>query len=189
MFTRLTVFSTSVLRLLAIAGFAMALPGLATAQDAGKVGLVATTGPNVGVIWNISERLAILPTFGFSYLSASSRLIDLEPLERDNSVYNVGLHLAAQWTVAEPGAFRLFLSPSYGKTWSTAGTLVSETNYTVGGAFGARYALNDRFSLFGETGIVYRHTTLEPEAPLDLDFSSTIWGVGSASRLGVIIYF
>ena len=176
----------SVFHLLAVFVFSLLTPGVAAAQDSGKVGLVASTGPDVGVIWNITERIAILPTIGFTYLSTSSRLFNLEPLERDDSL-NVALHLAAQLTLAEPGAFRLFVSPSYGKTWSTAGTLVSESNYTLGGAFGARYALNDRFSLFGETGILYRNTALEPvipDAPFDIDLGrTTIWGVGSASRL------
>lgn len=183
----------SIVRWLGMMCMTAFLPNQAFAQDAGKVGLAVTTGADIGIIWNITERIAILPAVDFTYLSTRARPFNLEPLERDDSLYNVGLNIAAQLTVAEPGAFRLFVSPSYGKTWSTSGTLVSESNYTVGGAFGARYALNDRFSLFGETGILYRHTVLEPEipdAPIDLDLGrTTIWGVGSASRLGVIIYF
>lgn len=199
----INAFAAFAFRLLVAAGVVVALPTLTAAQDTGKVGLVASTGGNVGVIWNITEHLAILPTVGFSYTSTTSQVIDLvsgivdpfdlELIEQRNAVFSAGMNIAAQITIAQPDAFRLYVSPSWGKNWSTAGEVLSESNYHVGGAFGARYAFNDRFSLFGETGIVYRRTTLEldvPELPLDIDFGkSTLRATGSASRLGVIIHF
>ena len=42
-----------------------------------------------------------------------------------------------------------------------SGTTAVGNNYGFAGLFGAQYSLNDRFSLFGELGLRYVHSTTE----------------------------
>jgi hypothetical protein len=209
---------TSVVRpalIVAIVGAACA----ARAQDAGKVGLTMGYPSSVGVIWNVSDRVAVRPEIGLSRMTGDATGFDVAgpaPISTNDST-GVGVGISGLIYVGRWDALRAYVSPrfSYARNSASAGTSSStsfseslSSSYLTSGSFGAQYSLGRRFGLFGEIGLGYTTTTSSSTSTLTTGSVSIVNGIpttatttrlvtssshanslATRSGVGVIFYF
>jgi hypothetical protein len=143
----------------------------ALAQDAGQVGVTLGYPSAVGVIWHVTDNVAVRPEISFSTGSTESPVISSGLSLSDVSV-NVGETSSTTVTAGVSGLFyfgewdklRAYVSPRYTYTrltsdsGSTFSTNARNSAYAVTGSFGAHYQPHRRFAVFGETGFGYTRT-------------------------------
>jgi hypothetical protein len=188
----------------------------AFAPDAGQIGVTLGYPSAVGVIWHVTDNVAVRPEISFSTGSTESPVISSGLSLPDVSV-NVGETSSTTVTAGVSGLFyfgewdklRAYVSPRYTytrlttDTGSTFSTDARNSAYTVTGSFGAHYQLHRRFAVFGETGFGYTHTRttltssillsiipVGPNVPAPVirstETSSHSWGTRTGA--GVIFY-
>jgi hypothetical protein len=163
------------------------VPSVAAAQEPGDVG-VFMGYPSLGLIWHVSERVAIRPEISFS---STSTEID-SPFGGIGTSHNWNVKVGASALVYLNDADRLrtYVAPQFtyvrtkGETSSSLSELVANT-YGFAGLFGAQYSLNDRFSVFGELGVGYTHASTGDR--IGTDSQADNWG--TRTGVGVILYF
>lgn len=177
-------FGKALLLALAV-GLLSSLP--ARAQEAGQLGVTLAYPAAIGVIWHATERLAIRPDFSFS---ASTN----DALANSNSVVNVGV--SGLLYVRRWDDLRAYVSPRFGyerisTSVSSGATAAPTTNaYSGMGSFGVQYRLNQRFSIFGETGLSYNHTsTTSTSVITGTPNVSTSHSWSTKAGVGMIFYF
>jgi hypothetical protein len=176
---------------------ALATPVLAAAQDHGKVGLTLGFPGDVGVLWHVSESVAIRPAFSFSHSSSDS------PAGGASDGWGAGVDLAALLYVKKYDTVRVYLSPQFDYshvstsvtpavtagpvTTVTTGTTTTTTSTTGGGgAFGAQYTPTRHFSVYGELGVAYQHHRTDLPINSIGSISGSTWG--SFAAVGVVFY-
>jgi len=184
----------------------LTVAGSARAQEHGPVGIVIAYPAAVGVVWHVSERVALRPDFSFSFNASDSTNTGSAPfaISSTSSAHgkSVSVGLSALFYVKKWDALRAYFSPRFGFIRATATTTTSTTfplggptdlrnlnsTYTGSGSVGAQYTLGRRFSVFGEVGVSY--SDLESST----GFATTIvetsgWSVSSRAGVGVVVYF
>jgi hypothetical protein len=145
----------------------------ALAQDAGQIGVTLGYPAAVGVIWHVTDNIAVRPEISFTTGSTESPVIN-SGLSLPGLSVDLGESSSTTVTTGVSGLFyfgkwdklRAYVSPRYtyarltsesaqGATFSTDGR---NSAYTVTGSFGAHYQLHRRFAVFGETGFGYNHS-------------------------------
>ena len=164
------------------------VPSVAPAQEPGDVG-VFMGYTSLGLIWQVSEKVAIRPEISFS--SSSGELDSALGLSSSSDAWSVEFGVSALLYLNNADRLRTYVAPQFTYTHSDASSsgLLGESAgnaYALGGLFGAQFSLNDRFSVFGELGVSYAHATS------DMDFSGTkstrdSWG--TRTGVGVILFF
>ena len=171
-----------------IAIFCLCLvPGLASAQEAGKTGVTMGFPASVGLIWHASEKVAIRPEFSFTHSSTEA-----PGGETSSDSYGLGvtmLFYTKKWDNAAAYIAPRFLW-AHGSAESRAdtGDLGSEStadSYQYSGSFGGQGWFGSRFSVFGEVGIAYQTGTAETSTSVDLKNKS--WSIRSG--VGAVLYF
>jgi hypothetical protein len=191
----------------------LSVSGMARAQDAGQVGVTLGYPAEVGIVWHVTDRVAVRPNISFSHASTDhvsdfSSLGDPVDSEGSSSTSLTtgvsGLIYVRTWDKV-----RAYLSPryDYGRIWSNAGsTFLTENKhsaYAVTGSFGAQYQLHQRFAVFGEAGFGYSHSSTTYTSSLVLPVIPVGVNVAPVSRsdeiathswstrsgAGVIFYF
>jgi hypothetical protein len=184
------------------------------AQDDPRIGITMGFPAAVGVVWRVADNIALrpditfqrsssesattiaLPTFPVTGVSASSstNIITTES-------WSVGVGVSAVFYISKHDALRTYLSPRWGYTRSSADgsssipsviSVLSNTHsQTVGGAFGAQYALSRKFNIYGEVGLSYSHTTLPGSDILNVisRTDTTQSSIGTRGGVGVILFF
>jgi hypothetical protein len=154
--------------------------------DKPKFGL---TFPNIGVIWNINDRVAFLPGFSFShgwgsFASATS--------DTDNTLQ---LNAALRFYIQEWKGLEFYLSPKYSYGWgkselhSDLVTLESKTHsHRVSGSWGLQYPISSHLSIFGDIGIEYSRNTISTAATISSRTSSQNNSVGTVGTWGLILF-
>lgn len=180
--------SLIILAMIAIAG----APGVARAQDAGKVGVTMGYPSSVGVIWQVADRVALRPEITLSRSmgdSSTSDLAGVVPVSTDDST-GVGVGLGALFYVHRWEGLRTYVSPrfSYNRISTSASTTPSGSTsesttsaYLTSGSFGAQYPLGRHFGLFGEIGLGYTSTRTAIASTLTTTFTSIVNGVVTQS--------
>jgi hypothetical protein len=145
----------------------------------------------VGVVWHVSDSVAVRPEIAFS---TSSTDTDFGADTTTVSGGASGLFYVATWD-----RVRAYVSPrfSYARSTSdstgTIGIASKNSTYTVVGSFGAQYTPHKRFAVFGETGLGYsrsKASTTTLVVPIVLPATtSTLTSFGTRSGVGVIFYF
>jgi Outer membrane protein beta-barrel domain len=143
----------------------------ALAQDAGQIGITMGYPAAVGIIWHVTDRVAVRPSIAFSTGSTDNTSLspDLSFLtgttlsdEISSTIVTAGvsgLFYFGQWD-----KLRAYVSPgyAYGRVFSNSGsTFFSDDRhmtFQVTGSFGAHYQFHHRFAVFGETGLGYNHS-------------------------------
>lgn len=189
----------------------------AAAQDAGKVGITMGYPASIGVIWHISDRIALRPEISLQQISntITSTITVTTGITQSGGVITTSTTTTAtsdQWTagygvsalfyVRQWDALRAYVTPrfqyTHGSSSSTSNvssvssipgsaTEFSQNAYTVTGSFGAQYGLGSRFGLYGEVGFGYTHQTSENS--FAVAGNSTGHTVATRSGAGVIFYF
>ena len=184
-------------RLLAcsLALFAAGATG-AAAQDRGKVGITMGYPASVGIIWHVSDTVAIRPELSFSSSSSeASGAGSVTTVESDG--WTLGTGISALFYVHDYDRLRTYFSPRF--TYNKIKTTNSSTNgifdssstgrastYGIAGNFGAEGKIADKFSAFGEVGFGYSHTTTTTTSSSTRNKSDT-WG--TRAGVGAIFYF
>jgi hypothetical protein len=172
--------------LIGTAAFALAAAP-AYAQKTGSVGLVIGGAGGVGLLWHVTDNVAIRPDISFSRLTSESTILSTTSNSRTTSV---GFGASGLFYVGKWDSLRTYVSPQFRYTHSnstsgTPSTTTTSSGSSVNGMFGAQYALGERFAVFGETGLAY---TWQPgTTTIGSTFKSHSFG--TRSTLGVTWYF
>jgi hypothetical protein len=187
-------------RAMVVLGLLLGVCATANAQEAGQVGITMGYPGSIGVIWHVSDSVAVRPEVAFSTSSSNNEF------SADSTTVNVGasgLFYMAKWEHV-----RAYVSPrfSYGHASSdstgTIGIGLKNSTYNVVGSFGVQYTPHKRFAVFGETGVGYSRSTSSTTTviipivlPPGLDLptrpttTSTLTGFNTRTGVGVIFYF
>jgi hypothetical protein len=179
---------------IAAAGVCLLVGVPAQAQDAGRVGLVMGY-PSVGVIWHVSDRVALRPEVDLSRVSSESESSGSLPTGGSGESWSAGTGVAALLYLGTTDALKPYVSPrfSYQKSSSTTSSAFGETTTTasrktLSGSFGAEYSLGRRFAVFGEVGVEQAWIDTESESVLPVS-RTTGRSTSLRSGVGAILYF
>lgn len=177
----------------------------AAAQQAGDIGLTMGYPGAAGLVWHITDGLALRPDVSLAASTSDSQTtatgLPAGSLSSTNRSDGWGgtLGLSALVTVRTIDRLRLYLTPRVAYTHASstsdtgfAGALSELTATTKGviasGAFGTQVNLHDRFALFGELGLQYTALTTTSDFPGSTSTTdSTSFGLRSA--VGLTFYF
>jgi opacity protein-like surface antigen len=162
------------------------VPSVAAAQERGDVG-VFMGYPSLGLVWHVSERVAIRPEISFS---STSTEVDSSGGTGTSHNWNVKVGVSALLYLDDADRLRTYVAPQVtytrtnGETSSVLSSIVGNS-YGLAGLFGAQYSLNDRFSMFGEVGLGYTHVSTSDL----IGTASKADNWGTRTGVGVILYF
>jgi hypothetical protein len=184
----------------------------ALAQDAGQIGVTLGYPSAVGVIWHVTDNVAVRPEISFSTGSTESPTSSLSGLSADlggTSSTTVTAGVSGLFYFGEWDKLRAYVSPRYtysrltSDSGSTFSTDARNSAYAVTGSFGAHYQPHRRFAVFGETGFGYTRTRttltsvlllpvipVGPTVPAPVtrsEINSHSWATRTSA--GVIFYF
>jgi hypothetical protein len=123
------------------------------AQDQGRVGLTMWYPVGVGVVFGLSDRIALRPDF-----SLTRRVTEGIT---ENTVNTWGVGLSALLYLQKSDSLSTYVSPRVAFRRSTERWQQYEPREVVidswqaSGSLGAQYALVRRFTVFGEVGLAY----------------------------------
>jgi hypothetical protein len=179
-------------------------PLVAWAQDDPKVGLTMGYPSAVGVLWQLSSRVALRPEFTLARTS-----IDMPPTidpqagvvsaGSTSDSWATGFGLSALFYIGRYDSLRTYVSPRFNYSRSSGSTgltgMPESSNsdgwvYSTSGSFGAQYGLGRHFAVFGEIGgnytasttrtsLVESRTVLIPAGPAGPITSTTLFTVRS----------
>ena len=162
----------------------------AEAQEKGQAGITMGYPASVGVLWHLSERVAIRPEFSFSNSDSSSAAL----LDASSQFWTLGTGVSVLFYTPVRDNLRTYVAPrfSYIRTHGDSNiTTSTTTSYSIAGMFGAHYSLGRRFGVFGEVGLGYARLTgssmsdLIPQTRITNHSDS----IGTRSGVGVVLYF
>jgi hypothetical protein len=185
-------------RAIVVLGSLLGACATANAQEAGQIGITMGYPASIGVVWHVSDGVAVRPEISFSRSSSDNEF------SSDTTTVSAGasgLFYLSRWDQV-----RAYVSPrfSYGHATSesggTLGLSLKSSTYNVVGSFGAQYTPHKRFAVFGETGVGYSHSTssstyaipsllLEGRSPTRPTTTSTLTGFSTRTGVGVVFYF
>jgi len=123
------------------------------AQDQGRVGLTMWYPVGVGVVFGLSDRIALRPDF-----SLTRRVTEGIT---ENTVNTWGVGLSALLYLQKSDSLSTYVSPrvAFGRSTERSpayepGEIVIDS-WQASGSLGAQYALVRRFTVFGEVGLAY----------------------------------
>ncbi len=174
------------------------VPRAAAGEEAGKVGVVTGFPAAVGVIWHPVDRIAVRPEFTFAFQSTD--LPTIEGGTNESSSTSVGVGASVLFYLNERDNLRMYVAPRFAYDHDSLNLGpsimalpvsfapdIKTSTYSTTGSFGAQYSLNRRFGAFGELGLEYRHSSVEPSFAFQTKSTSHAWGVRTG--VGVILYF
>ena len=178
-----------------VCGAGLVLAGLMTtpvaAQEKGDTGLTISAPSAIGVIWHVSEKVAVRPEVSFSFSGTDAENSALT----DISSHSVSLGGSALFYMGRWDNLRTYFSPAL--TYSWAGSSAqgsgpdlesSQNGWGLSGSLGAQYTLGTRFGVFVEAGLNYTSTSAETPTSI-LNLERTIWSFGSRAAVGGTLYF
>jgi len=162
----------------------------ADAQEKGQAGITMGYPASIGLLWHLSDRVAIRPEFSFTNSDSSSASI----VSADSRFWSLGTGVSALFYSAAHDNLRTYVSPrfSYTRTHGDSNiTTTTATSYSVAGMFGAQYSLGRRFGVFGEIGVGYARQTGSTATELVglTRVASHSDSIGTRSGVGVVLYF
>ena len=170
-----------ILSLAAFGGLLVVTP--ASAQERGKVGITMGYPPSAGLLWHITDSVAIRPEVNFAGSKSEPDLAD---------GWSAATGVSALFYLRRADNVRPYFSPrfNYQRTSFTSptpfgGDVTRKTDAWGGmGAFGAQYSPNARFGVYGELGFYYNRSTAEATT-----FSNEVIGHSWGTRAGVGVVF
>ena len=176
-----------------IVGFAVMaaclVPTLASAQEAGKVGVTMSFPASVGIIWHASEKIAVRPDFSFAHSSTDTSI-------GETSSDSVGLGLSVLFYTKKWDNAAMYVAPRFlwshasGESRADVGDFESDSSadaFAYSGSVGAQGWIGSRFSVFGEVGLSYTSTSSDSSSPLASEVKTKAFSLRSG--VGAILYF
>lgn len=167
------------------------VPSQALAQEEGRIGVTMGYPSAVGVLWHVTEDVAIRPEFTFSWSSSESGF-------GESDGFSLGTGISALFYTSRSDSLATYFSPRYSfartntqRTFEGDEFIEPEIETTArghafSGSFGAQYFLGSRFSMFGELGLTYSRSKASTDLNDDESKSSSF---GLGSNIGVVLYF
>src|SRR4051812_22975571 len=147
--------------------------GTAAAQEAGKVGVTMGFPGSVGIIWHATGRIAVRPEFSFTRTTTDVPIT--------TKAWTVGTGVSGLFYVSSHDNVHTYVSPRFTYTksrGSAQSTAISDTSAKAtgfAGSFGAQYSPSQRFSVFGEAGLGYTHSS-NTSGIAGIDLKANAWG-------------
>jgi hypothetical protein len=169
--------------------------GVANAQEKGQTGLTLGYPASVGVIFHLTDRVALRPEFSVSKSTTSDELSS--PIgSTSTGSWALGVGVSGLFYIKKWDNLRAYLSPrfTYTRSQTTLDTNVlagvrtvanTLNSYGAIGSFGAQYSLSRRFGAFGEVGFGYTRQTSRGISGSTTQTNA----VGTRSGAGFIFYF
>src|SRR4029453_17000560 len=139
-------------RMVCVAGLVLAglMTTPAAAQEKGDIGMAVPAPAAIGLIWPVSERVAIRPEMSFSFSETDAEGANVSDLSSHSvTLAGTALFYAGQWD-----SLRTYFAPRISYSWtgsSTGGGINSDQDaWGLGGSIGAQYGLGTRFAVFAE---------------------------------------
>ena len=163
-------------------------PALASAQEAGKVGVTMGFPASVGVIWHASEKIAVRPDFSFTHSST-------ETGSGEGDTDSVGLGVSVLFYTKKWDNAAMYFAPRFqwahgsSESQSDSGFENSSSgdSYTYSGSVGAQGWVGSRFSVYGEVGLSYNTSSSESSSIFSTEVKSQSFTIRSG--VGVVLYF
>lgn len=176
--------------------------GPAFAQDAPTLGLVIGAPAHVGLLWQVSERVAVRPDFSWSWSRTEATGQFSGTYEASTRGVRVSPGIGVLFRLSDDERLQTYLATRYGFSRSSTSsesdlsvpgipgssrslTRSTQRSHSGGAAFGARYAPGSRFGVFGEFGLEYSSSSGSVAAAID----STSKAAGTRAGVGVILFF
>ena len=178
-----------------VCGAGLVLAGLMTtpaaAQETGDIGLTISAPSAIGVIWHVSERVAIRPEVSFSFSESDGEGTNVS----DVSGHSVGLAGSALFYIGQWDSLRTYVAPKFSYSWtgsntgnSTLDLSSNQDAWGLAGSIGAQYNLGTRFAVFAEAGLMYSSSRTETASSI-VNLDRTTWVFGSRTAIGGTLYF
>ena len=172
------------------------IPSTASAQAKGKMGVTMGFPASAGLLWHVTEDVAVRPEVSFGWNSSEAGASEAE-----GSNFTTGASVLFYLRKCDNMA--AYASPRYAFGRSTSTSISSfggesertSHSHLFSGSFGAQYWLGERFSVFGELGLVYQRSTADanldvpPDLPFEVFTESRSRSFASRSAAGVVFYF
>lgn len=186
-----------------------ASPALVCAQDTHTVGVTMGYPASFGVLWHTSKKVAIRPEISFagssteSTTSLPSSQTTVPSISSEGDGWSIGTGVSALFYLRTYEHLRTYFSPRFTYSYtsvSTSSNVPTGTGASVSGkqtskgatgtgSFGAQYMLGERFSVFGEIGFGFGHSSLSSSSSSTTSSttgSSNSWG--TRAGVGVVFY-
>ena len=180
----------------------------AEAQQPRKVGFVIGYPASAGVLWHVSDGIALRPDITVNRTSTETTSTanlgiggQVQSITTTTAGWTTTVGLSALFYLGPPKQdLRFYLVPRVAYGWSHTNTesspeLPSLDSYesdldavAVSGSVGAQYAVHERFRVFGELGLSYTSQDSDTGYTLSrtrLKFST----FGLRSGVGVVVFF
>lgn len=177
----------------------------ASAQDAGNLGLTIAYPGRIGLLWHVSDRVAIRPAVSFTSAWGEDSISESQDFTATaNDAKSVDFDISVLIGVAKWDDLRAYVVPRYAynrtsssfevtATFVPGGSFESEglvfenetTSHGFGAAVGLQHALHERFSVFAEAGLRYDHATTRFERAN----TAVQKAVSSSAFVGAVFYF
>jgi len=163
----------------------------AVAQTIRSVGLVLGIPTSLGVVWHVTDGVAVRPELSLSGSMTETRMPAANgSVLSSNDSWQVGAGASLLLFVHQLGAIRTYVSPRFiyvrSDTTTDSGTSAT-TTYSGSGSFGVQLALHRRMSVYGELGLSY--TRLSTDSVFVSTTTSRGTVLRSRSTLGLVMYF
>jgi hypothetical protein len=181
-------------RILSVAAFVTGLAVTsAGAQDQAKIGITMAYPASVGLLWRVSDKVAVRPELSIAGGASETTASSFET-ESDSWTLNTGVSVL--FYLNKYDDLRTYFTPRFNyahgsSTTDATGAVINPTITTTldgigfSGAFGAEYSLGRKFGVFGEVGFGFTHSTTKSSI-LPTESSGNNWG--SRAGVGVIFY-
>jgi len=187
---------------------AMACSRPALAQDE-KVGVTMGYPTAVGVLWQVSDAVAIRPEFSWLQQSSDSDRDTFTASSTDSS--GVSVAISALVRLRQWGSVRAYVAPRFEASRTriestyvldsifgpgfppivtSETTELTATSYEGGASIGVQASPAPHFGVFGEVGMMYaRSRTTQDSLLQPLSSTNRARSVGIRSAVGVILFF
>jgi hypothetical protein len=171
----------------------LGIPVAVSAQDKGQAGITMGYPASIGLVYHLSDKIAVRPDFSFAH-STSETDLPSGSVGSDSSGFSIGV--SALLYLRAWDKLRTYVTPRYGFSRASNDTdsvlggessvHTTTTIHAFAGLFGAQYALHRHFSLFGEVGVNVSHSSGTSNTTT---ITSTSNSIVSRSGVGVVLYF
>ena len=168
----------------------------ALAQEAGQTGLTIGFPGAIGMIFHVSEGVAVRPDFTFSRSSsdngcqaAQQHGVELRRRRQRTFLHRDGAR--PRWYLLQ-SSFRLLAFQQRQRRDSATVASTSHSNtYQYSGSFGLQYMPVRRFGVYGEAGVQYSRSdsVFTAGSPSTSSGKSTGSSVGTRAGIGLVWYF
>lgn len=87
----------------------------ATAQQKGQVGVAFESGPAIGIVWHVSDNVALIPEVSFSryWSEYESSLFRSSPYSSSAKSWSVGFGLGTRFYIRRQDELGIYVGPQY----------------------------------------------------------------------------